>query len=69
MGASKQIFKSFDPYSPPIGSFLQLSISKFGQFLTPPPLNNATSYSYLSNKQVGSNKRIGWNFSSNIING
>ena len=27
------------------------------------------SYSYLSNKQVDSNNRVGWNFSSNLIYG
>ena len=37
----RQIFKIFDPYPPPVGSFLLLSIGKFGQFLTPPPLKNA----------------------------
>ena len=33
----RQIFTIFDPYPSPIGSFLLLSVSKFGQFLTPPP--------------------------------
>ena len=31
----RQIFTIFDPYPPPVGSFLLLSIRKFGQFLTP----------------------------------
>ena len=31
----------FDPYTPSVGSFLLLSIGKFGQFLTLPPLKNA----------------------------
>ena len=32
-----QIFTIFDPYPPPVGSFLLLSIGKFDQFLTLPP--------------------------------
>ena len=34
---SRQIFTIFDPHPPPVGSFLLLSVGKFGQFLTPPP--------------------------------
>ena len=33
----RQIFTIFDPYPPPVGSFLLLFVGKFGQFLTPPP--------------------------------
>ena len=36
-----QIFMIFYPYPPPVGSFLLLSVSKIGKFLTPPPLKNA----------------------------
>jgi hypothetical protein len=31
----------FDPYPPPVCSFLLQSVGKFNQFLTPPPLKNA----------------------------
>ena len=31
----------FDTYPPTVGSFLLLSVGKFGKFLTPPPLENA----------------------------
>ena len=31
----------FDPYPPSVGSFLLLSVGKFGQFFTPPPLRCA----------------------------
>ena len=31
----------FEPYPPPVGSFLLLSVGKFGQFFTHPPLKNA----------------------------
>ena len=31
----------FDPYPPAFGSFLLLSVGKFGKFLTPPSLKNA----------------------------
>ena len=34
-------FHDFWPLPPPVGSFLLLSIGKFGKFLTPPPLKNA----------------------------
>ena len=37
----RQFFTIFYPYSPPVGSFLLLSIGKFGQFFTPLPLKNA----------------------------
>ena len=37
----RQIFKKFDPYPPTVGSFLVLSVGKFGKFLTPPPLEYA----------------------------
>ena len=37
----RQIFTIFDPYPPPVGNFLLLSIGKFDQFLTPPPLEHA----------------------------
>ena len=37
----QQIFMIFDPYPPPVGSFLLVSISKLGHFLTPFPLKNA----------------------------
>ena len=30
-------FHNFYPYTPPVGSFLLLSVGKFGQFVTPPP--------------------------------
>ena len=36
----RKIFTIFDPYPPPVGSFLLLSVGKFGQFLTPSPLKN-----------------------------
>ena len=36
-----QIFKIFDPYPLPVGSFLLLSVGKFDKFLTPPALKNA----------------------------
>ena len=32
-----QFFMIFDPYPPTVGSFLLLSVGKFGKFLTPPP--------------------------------
>jgi len=38
-----QLFTIFYPYPPPIDSFLLLSVGKFGQFLTPPPLEMPTS--------------------------
>ena len=31
----------FDPYPPTVGSFLVLSVGKYGKFLTPPPLEHA----------------------------
>ena len=31
----------FDPYPPTVGSFLVLSVGKFGKFLTPPPQEHA----------------------------
>ena len=34
-----QIFTILDPYPLPFGSFLLLSVGKFGKFLTPPPKN------------------------------
>ena len=37
----RQIFTIFDPYPPTVGSFLVLSVGKFGKFLTPPPLRHA----------------------------
>ena len=37
----RQIFHKFDPYLPTVGSFLVLSVGKFGKFLTPPPLEHA----------------------------
>ena len=33
----RQIFTIFDPYPPTVGSFLLLSVGKFGKFLTPYP--------------------------------
>ena len=33
----RQIFTIFDPSPPTVGSFLLLSVGKFGQFLIPPP--------------------------------
>ena len=44
----RQIFTIFDPYPSPIGSFLLLSVSKFGQFLTPPPANILNGWSHSS---------------------
>ena len=37
----RQILRIFLPLPPPVGSFLLLSVGKFGQFLTPPPIRNA----------------------------
>ena len=37
----RQIFMIFDPYPPPVGSCLLLSVGKFGQIFIPPPLKNA----------------------------
>ena len=37
----RQIFTIFNPYPPPSAVFLLLSVSKFDQFLTLPPLRNA----------------------------
>ena len=37
----QQFFTIFDPYPPTLGSFLLLSVGKFGTFLIPPPLRNA----------------------------
>ena len=37
----RQISQIFDPYPPTVGSFLVLSVGKFVQFLTPPPLWHA----------------------------
>ena len=36
-----RFFTIFDPYPPTVGSFLLLSVGKFGKFLTPSPLSNA----------------------------
>ena len=51
-----KFFMIFDPYPPTVGSFLLLSIGKFGQFLTPPPLKNADVLN-------------GWSLSGNCISG
>ena len=37
----RQIITLFDPYPPTVGSFIVLSVGKFGKFLTPPPLRHA----------------------------
>ena len=49
----RQTFHDFLPLAPTVGSFLQLSVSKFGNFLTPTPLKNA-------------NVLDGWSLMSNI---
>ena len=37
----RQLSQILDPSPPTVGSFLVLSVGKFGKFLTPPPLRHA----------------------------
>ena len=37
----RQLSQILDPSPPTVGSFLVLSVGKFGKFLTPPPLEHA----------------------------
>ena len=63
-------FHDFWPLPPSVGSFLLLSVGKFGQFLTPPSLRNADVLNGWSLKQA-STKSLSisncWIYSNSII--